>query len=103
MEITRAFLPGKNDKEKESYLHPDTQAELRNSYHKLFDLANNRLNTRHAVNHKSDTIELHTKLNGEELDDFYHDFDLISRSVVCDYFQEEVVILKKKEDREFVT
>jgi hypothetical protein len=103
LEITRAYLHGNNDEEKERCLPPEAQAELRNSYHKLFDLANNRLNTRHAVKRKPEVVELHPELEGGELDDFYHDCDLIIRSVICDYFQEEVVILKKKEKKQVAT
>jgi hypothetical protein len=103
LEITRAYLPGKSDDEKENNLPPDAKSELRNSYHKLFGLANNRLNTRHAVRRKSEVVELHPELEGSELEDFYHDCDLIIRSVVCDYFKEEIVLLKKKARQKVAT
>ncbi len=92
LEITRGHMPGKTDIERQSSLPPEVQRNLKNSYHDLFDLSNNRLNTRHAIKSKSVPVELHPELLEKELVDFIHDCDLIIRAVVCQYFQEEVVI-----------
>lgn len=95
LEITRAYLPGKTDKEKQISLPKEVQEELKTSYHSLFDLANSRKNTRHAIKSKLAGIELHPELIGTELEDFIHDCDLVIRAVVCDYFNEDVVITLK--------
>ena len=103
LEITKAYLPGKTDKEKQRSLPTDAQKDLRNTYHALFGLANSRKNTRHAIKRNNHPLELHPELEGAELEDFIHDCDLIIRSVVCDYFNEEIVILKKREDNNVAT
>ena len=103
LEITRAYLPGKTDEEKQSSLPFEVQQGLSNTYHGLFYLANNRKNTRHAIKSKTRPAELHTELIGDDLENFIHDCDLIIRAVICNYFQEEVVMLKKKNESEITT
>ena len=93
MEITRAHLKGNTDQEREENLPEKVRSQLNYSYHHLFNLANSRIDTRHAVRKKGEKVELHPKMDSEELNSFMHDCDLIIRSVVCSYFDEEVTIV----------
>jgi hypothetical protein len=60
----KGWSTNKEEIRKKRGLPSNTQAEFKYSYHKLFDLANNRMNTRHAVKRNSKEIALHPELEG---------------------------------------
>lgn len=78
LELVRFMLPGRRDQQKEAALSCDVRAALHQSFHWLFDMANNRLEIRHVANGGN----LLPKLNPTEHADFVHDADLVIRGVV---------------------
>lgn len=82
LELAREVLEGKNDqaKEKALGLSPGT---LRRSFHWLFDVGNNRYNTRHVVRKGFRPAKLHVRMTRQEIMDYKHDADWILRSLIC--------------------
>ncbi len=52
LEVVRELLPGRNNAAKEKALPKEVQSELSRPFHSLFEISNNRLNTRHAIREK---------------------------------------------------
>lgn len=86
LELARRILTGKDDATKEASLRLPG-GSLKRSLHWLFDVANNRYNTRHVVNRRSAAPALHAPMSGQELIDYQHDADLILRTLVCQRLQ----------------
>ena len=86
LELARKILPGADDPKREQSLALP-KGSLKQSLHWLFDVANNRYNTRHVVRRDSPTPALQTRMSGQEIMDFQHDADLILRSLVCQKLQ----------------
>ena len=82
LELAREILSGKDDKTKEKSLGLST-GTLRQSFHWLFDVGNNRYNTRHIVRKGFRPTELHVRMTGQEIMDYKHDADWVLRSLVC--------------------
>lgn len=82
LEIVRALLPGRTDAQKQNALPADVRHHLRGNFHELFSLANNRLETRHAVGNKRGPA-LHPMLSRQERDQLLLDGDAIIRGIVC--------------------
>lgn len=78
LELARVMLPGRTDPQREAALSPNVRAALRQSFHWLFDIANNRLEIRHVARGGN----LLPKLSSMESADFVHDADLVIRGVV---------------------
>jgi hypothetical protein len=78
LELARVMLPGRTDPQKEAALSPGVRAALHQSFHWLFDIANNRLEIRHVARGGS----LLPKLSPTESADFVHDADVVIRGVV---------------------
>jgi len=79
LEIVRALLPGRADKQKQNSLPDNIKNNLHESLHWLFYMANNRSDVRHVV--KKGT--LHPRMSSKEHNSFEHDADLFIRTVVC--------------------
>lgn len=86
LELAREILPGNNDKAKEKSLGL-ASGSLKRSFHWLFDMSNNRYNTRHIVRKGAASLALHVRMTGAELMDFQCDADLVLRSLVCQQLQ----------------
>ena len=82
LELARDVLPGKNDNAKERELGL-SNGTLKQSFHWLFDVGNNRYNTRHVVRKGFRSTTLNVRMTGQEIMDYEHDADWILRSLVC--------------------
>ncbi len=63
LELVRAVLPGRSDSAKQQSLRPEVTANLRQSLHWLFNIANNRFNVRHVLTKAAGKSALHPRLN----------------------------------------
>lgn len=91
LELVRDFLPGKDDKQKEKELLYEVREKLKMPFHNIFELSNNRYESRHVFNDKNNLM-LHPKMSNEEIRFFKHDADLIFRSVVCKNLRVDLLI-----------
>lgn len=82
LELAREVLDGKNDHAKEKALGLSV-GTLKRSFHWLFDVGNNRYNTRHVVRKGFRPAMLHARMTGQEIMDYKHDADWILRRLVC--------------------
>ena len=82
LEMVRKILPGKNDAEKEQSLAAKCSIKLPISLHQMYDLANNRFETRHAIA-RENHVRLMPHITNEELRTFLASGDDIIRAVVC--------------------
>lgn len=82
LEIVRKLLPGKDDKQKEKNLPFNISKELSCSLHSLYDLSNNRYETRHIMQKKKQQV-MHQKMTVDEIRSFKHNADIILRAVTC--------------------
>ena len=94
LELVRAILPGRRDEEKEDYLQDSAKNELQMSLHDLFDLANNRFQTRHIIDKEG---EFHPRLTSDELVAFRYDADLVIRSVLAERLEVDVVVPRRQD------
>jgi len=83
LEIVRKLLPGKDDQEKQKSLPVDIASDLQQSLHWLFDMANNRSDTRHVILKKVTPPKLLPRMSAQERESFEHDADLFIRTAVC--------------------
>jgi hypothetical protein len=81
LEIVRPMLPGKTDKARERSLPPEIRASLTRPIAWLFNISNNRLETRHALRTKRPPV-LQSKLSDEESTEFLRNADLLVRQVI---------------------
>jgi len=94
LEIVRAILPGRRDQEKQRKLPYEIISELRRgSLDWLSEIANSRLDVRHAIRNKNGP-KLHRRISKEERKDFEHDANLVICSVVCGELGQALVILR---------
>lgn len=93
LELTRAYLPGKNDQQKERSLAEDARKNISMKYRDLFDLSNNRAETRHVVSSSKDQIKTHKSITEDEREAFVNDSNTIIRAIVCDALGEDLTIL----------
>lgn len=82
MELVRAMLPGKTDKEKEEKLSTEFRSKLKTSLSNVMSLANNRYEIRHIVKDKKNCT-LHQRLDSDEINQYKYDTDLFIRYIVC--------------------
>lgn len=83
LEITRKLLPGRDDIERGRILPPEVQSALSRPLHDLYDLSNNRRETRHAVSKKASVTVLHPPMSTEERSAFKRDASMVINFVVC--------------------
>ncbi len=83
LELARKVIPGNDDDAKEKNLALPVGA-LKRSLHWLFDVGNNRYNTRHVVKRGAPAAVLHPRMTGEELTDYQSDADYVLRKLICD-------------------
>jgi hypothetical protein len=86
LELARKILPGSNDVSKEKSIGLPN-GSLKKSLHWLFDVGNNRFNTRHVVRKDSAAPALQPQMTGQEIMDYHQDADFILRSIVCQNLQ----------------
>jgi len=86
LEVVRGLLPGTSDVEKQQSLPFSVSQKLTADLHSLYDIANNRYETRHVIR-RSGFPSLHSHMTHEEIATFKKDSDLVIRSVVCDALQ----------------
>lgn len=82
LEVVRAILHGRTDKQKQKSLPVDITNELHKSLHWLFDMANNRSDARHVVQDNNGPT-IHPRMSAQEIRAFEHDADLVNRTVIC--------------------
>ena len=80
LELARGMLPGRDNKQRQAALPPDVRAELRQSLHWLYGIANHRLEIRHVIDKKNRSLL--PRLSAEERKDFVHDADIVIRGVI---------------------
>lgn len=95
LEIVRKLLPGDTDDERERALSVEVRKSLSRPLHDLYDLSNNRRETRHAVMQKSTAAALHPEMSTQESLAFVRDADLVIRAVVCDKLGLDIVLFKE--------
>ena len=93
LEVTRAYLPGRSDQKKEKSLGENARKNISMTYSELFNLSNNRAETRHIVSPNKGEIKTHKSLTEPEEDAFINDANVIIRSIVCDALGEDLVVL----------
>ena len=81
LEIARHLLPGRSDLDKERSLHADARTAMHNNLAWLFRISNQRFDLRHPVD--TAPASLKPRLSSDERQKFYHDADLVIRSLVC--------------------
>jgi hypothetical protein len=82
LEIVRKLLPGTKDSERALHLPEAIRRSLRIDLHSLYDLSNNRFDTRHATE-RGAARSLHPKMSPDELITYIEDADTVVRAVVC--------------------
>jgi len=95
LELARAILPGSTDTQRVAALSADVRKNLRQSFHSLYDIANNRLEIRHTVD-KKNKKSLLPRLNHQERTDFVRDADLVIRGVVEREIQIPLLTIKQR-------
>jgi hypothetical protein len=80
LELAQLMLPGRNDPARQNALPLTARESLRQSFHWLYGVANQRLEIRHVVT--KNKKNLHPRLSLSERADFLHDADLVIRGVV---------------------
>jgi hypothetical protein len=78
LEIARELIPGQDDEKKEAGLPSNVRARLNKTFHWLYDISNNRRETRHSIT-KRPALRLHPQLEPEEELDFLSDADTLLR------------------------
>jgi hypothetical protein len=91
LEIARSLIPGRQNRDKEANLFADADVGLRQSFDWLFEVANTRMDVRHAVR-RDRPGELHPRLKGGERTEFCADADLLLRTLVCKRFDLPLLI-----------
>jgi hypothetical protein len=80
LEIVRELLPGRDDRSREAELPVHVREALSHSLAWLYNLSNNRRNTRHPVT-KQPNLALHPEMPGSEYMDYLRNADLLIRYV----------------------
>lgn len=80
LEIVRKVLEGKSLRNKEAGLPPEVKSRLRRPFQWLYDMSNNRVQTRHPIS-RDPAATLNPSFDNEEERDFSHDADVILRFV----------------------
>lgn len=91
LEIIRAILSGRTDAARQRHLPPDIQARLKHGLPWLMRMANNRLNTRHAIARGRGTT-LHPQMTPREELDFLWEADTVIRTVISQRLGVEVLV-----------
>ena len=85
LEVVRKKIPGKNDREREAELPDHVRCALSHSLPELYEISNERRETRHAVT-KDPHPTLKRRMHSAEFLSFLEDADLLVRHVVCQHF-----------------
>ena len=94
LELARALIPGRDLKAKERSLSPDVQSAMRRPLKWLFEIGNDRFETRHVVRDPAN-VTLHPRLSSDEMADYRHDADLILRSRATEALGSDMIIIER--------
>lgn len=93
LEMVHKLLPGKRNQQKQDSLPVNITSNLHKSLPWLFEMSNERVDTRHVVQ-RTPTPTLHKQMSVQERQSFEDDADLIIRTVVCQQLGYEPFLVK---------